>query len=153
VLELKRSTVSVSEGIRQNLDNQKRIFIQQFFTTIQLIMAGNEQYRQNAFQAAETGRENALRVLATVPTDGSVKTVAETPVVLSTGEGELPHHDVLLNLGDEWPPFFASFERLLEIVALDDEDKQKARGRYRFYKERGYDIKVNPIEAERRQEA
>jgi type I restriction enzyme R subunit len=42
VLELKRSIVSVSEGIRQNLDNQKKIFIQPFFTTIQLIMAGNE---------------------------------------------------------------------------------------------------------------
>jgi type I restriction enzyme R subunit len=42
VLELKRSTVSVSEGIRQNLDNQKKIFIQQFFTTIQLVMAGND---------------------------------------------------------------------------------------------------------------
>jgi len=42
VLELKRSTVSVSEGIRQNLDNQKQAFIRQFFATIQLIMAGND---------------------------------------------------------------------------------------------------------------
>lgn len=42
VLELKRSTVSVSEGIRQNLDNQKKIFIQPFFTTLQIIMAGND---------------------------------------------------------------------------------------------------------------
>jgi len=42
VIELKRSTVSVSEGIRQNLDNQKHIFIKQFFTTIQLIMAGQD---------------------------------------------------------------------------------------------------------------
>ena len=42
VLELKRSTVSVAEGIRQNLDNQKKIFIQHFFTTMQLIMAGND---------------------------------------------------------------------------------------------------------------
>lgn len=42
VLELKRSTVSVSEGIRQNLDNQKKVFIQPFFTTMQLIMAGND---------------------------------------------------------------------------------------------------------------
>ena len=42
VLELKRSTVSVSEGIRQNLDNQKKIFIQSFFTTMQIIMAGND---------------------------------------------------------------------------------------------------------------
>ena len=42
VLELKRSTVSVSEGIRQNLDNQKPAFIRPFFATIQLIMAGND---------------------------------------------------------------------------------------------------------------
>jgi len=42
VLELKRSTVSVSQGIRQSLDNQKPVFIQPFFTTIQLIMAGSD---------------------------------------------------------------------------------------------------------------
>lgn len=41
VLELKRSTVAVAEGIRQNLDNQKREFIRPFFTTVQLLMAGN----------------------------------------------------------------------------------------------------------------
>ncbi|QKG79883.1 type I restriction endonuclease subunit R [Tenuifilum thalassicum] len=42
VLELKRSTVSISEGIRQNLDNQKHIFIKPFFSTIQFVMAGND---------------------------------------------------------------------------------------------------------------
>ncbi len=42
VLELKRSTVSVTEGIRQNLDNQKSLFIKPFFHTIQLVMAGND---------------------------------------------------------------------------------------------------------------
>ncbi|WP_028456297.1 type I restriction endonuclease subunit R [Chitinilyticum litopenaei] len=42
VLELKRSSVSVSEGIRQNLDNQRKEFIQPFFATMQLVMAGND---------------------------------------------------------------------------------------------------------------
>lgn len=42
VLELKRSLVDVSEGIRQNLDNQKKDFIRNFFSTIQLVMAGND---------------------------------------------------------------------------------------------------------------
>ncbi len=42
VIELKRSTVSVSEGIQQNLDNQQKNFIRNFFTTMQLVMAGNE---------------------------------------------------------------------------------------------------------------
>ena len=36
VLELKRSSVSVEQGIRQNLDNQKSEFIKNFFATIQL---------------------------------------------------------------------------------------------------------------------
>ncbi|HET7401285.1 MAG TPA: DNA polymerase III subunit chi [Usitatibacter sp.] len=75
---------------------------------------------------------------------------AETPIILATGEAELPHHDVLLNLDDEWPPFFASFERVLEIVSTDEEDKQRARARYAFYNKRGYDIQVNAIEGERR---
>lgn len=42
VIELKRSTVSISEGIRQNLDNQKHIFIKSFFNTIQFVVAGND---------------------------------------------------------------------------------------------------------------
>jgi type I restriction enzyme R subunit len=42
VLELKRSTVSVSEGIRQNLDNQEKKFIQPFFSTMQWVMAGSD---------------------------------------------------------------------------------------------------------------
>lgn len=42
VLELKRSTVSVSEGIRQNLGNQQKASIRNFFSTVQLIMAGND---------------------------------------------------------------------------------------------------------------
>jgi len=42
VLELKRSTISVSEGIRQNIGNQKDDFIKPFFTTVQVVMAGND---------------------------------------------------------------------------------------------------------------
>ena len=42
VLELKRSTVSVAEGIRQNLDNQTGTFIRPFYSTMQLVMAGND---------------------------------------------------------------------------------------------------------------
>ena len=42
VLELKRASVVVNEGIRQNLDNQQHRFIKPFFTTIQLVLAGND---------------------------------------------------------------------------------------------------------------
>jgi type I restriction enzyme R subunit len=41
-IELKRSKVAVSEGIRQSIGNQKPEFIRQFFTTVQLVIAGND---------------------------------------------------------------------------------------------------------------
>ncbi len=41
-IELKRSKVAVSEGIRQTIGNQKPEFIRSFFTTVQLVMAGND---------------------------------------------------------------------------------------------------------------
>jgi type I restriction enzyme, R subunit len=44
VLELKRASTPVSEGIRQNLSNQNHLFIKPFFTTIQLVMAGNDSH-------------------------------------------------------------------------------------------------------------
>jgi type I restriction enzyme R subunit len=42
ILELKRASVSASEGIRQNLDNQQHRFIKPFFSTIQTVLAGND---------------------------------------------------------------------------------------------------------------
>ncbi len=41
-LELKRSKVAVSEGIRQSIGNQKPGFIRSFFSTVQFVMAGND---------------------------------------------------------------------------------------------------------------
>lgn len=42
VIELKRSTVTVNDGIRQSIVNQQPEFIQKFFSTIQFIFAGND---------------------------------------------------------------------------------------------------------------
>lgn len=42
VFEIKRSSVSIGEGIRQSLTNQKKEYIQSFFNTVQLIFSGNE---------------------------------------------------------------------------------------------------------------
>ncbi|OFS38814.1 type I restriction endonuclease subunit R [Corynebacterium sp. HMSC069E04] len=42
VIELKRSKVSVGDGIRQHLGNQKADFVRPFFTTVQLLFAGND---------------------------------------------------------------------------------------------------------------
>ncbi|WP_008318200.1 type I restriction endonuclease subunit R [Leptolyngbya sp. PCC 6406] len=42
ILELKKGSVDVAKGIRQNLDNQRKEFNRAFFTTQQLVMAGND---------------------------------------------------------------------------------------------------------------
>lgn len=42
VIEFKRSKVSVTEGIRQNIGNQSAHFIRPFFATVQLVFAGND---------------------------------------------------------------------------------------------------------------
>ena len=42
VIEFKRSKVSVTEGIRQNIGNQSAHFIRPFFSTVQLVFAGND---------------------------------------------------------------------------------------------------------------
>lgn len=41
-IELKRSKVAVSEGIRQTIGNQKPEFIRPFFSTVQFVFAGND---------------------------------------------------------------------------------------------------------------
>jgi type I restriction enzyme R subunit len=42
VLELKRSTISIGDGIRQSITNQQKEFIQPFFSTVQFVFAGND---------------------------------------------------------------------------------------------------------------
>lgn len=65
---------------------------------------------------------------------------AETPVLITHDPADTPHDEVLLNLHPEWPPAFSRFQRLVEIVGRDAEDRAAARGRFRFYRDRGYEI-------------
>ena len=71
----------------------------------------------------------------------------ETPVLISAAATEPNGCDILLNLGDECPPSFERFERLLEIVSRAGEDRKGARKRYRFYRERGYPISDHDLAA------
>ena len=48
---------------------------------------------------------------------------------------------MLLNLHAEPPPFFSRFERLAELVAADERNVAAGRARFRFYRERGYELR------------
>ncbi len=52
---------------------------------------------------------------------------------------------VLINLHASPPPFFSRFERLVEIVGDDDEGVAAGRSRWRFYKERGYELRLHDL--------
>lgn len=66
--------------------------------------------------------------------------VAASPVILATSTESVPHQQVLLNLGHLVPDGFERFERVIELVALDDENRQSARGRWKHYTDLGYAI-------------
>lgn len=70
-------------------------------------------------------------------------------VLISEALSEFPHHDVLINLSDETPTFFARFNRLIEVVPNDDAPKQAARDRWGFYKSRGYHLTHHDIAAKK----
>ena len=63
-----------------------------------------------------------------------------TPVLIAAAEETPPDCELLLNLSADCPPHFGRFERLLEIVATQDDERQAGRERYRFYLHRGYRI-------------
>lgn len=67
--------------------------------------------------------------------------LSATPVWLVQAVGQAPHHQVLLNLGDELVEGFESFERVIEIVPTEEAPKQAARQRWKHYAERGYAMK------------
>lgn len=67
-------------------------------------------------------------------------TVCASPVLLCERAQDLPHSQVLLNLGGRVPEGFERFERLIEVVSLDQADRQEARGRWKHYADRGYAI-------------
>jgi DNA polymerase-3 subunit chi len=71
---------------------------------------------------------------------------ADTPVLIAADEtAPAAACDVLLNLSDECPPFFERHERLLEIVSQADEDRRAGRARFKFYRDRGYDIRNHDL--------
>ncbi|MBC7604632.1 MAG: DNA polymerase III subunit chi [Ramlibacter sp.] len=69
-----------------------------------------------------------------------------SPIVLADSAQQVPHTEVLLNLGDSVPAGFERFVRLIEVVSLDGEDRVIARRRWKHYADRGYAIERKDLE-------
>jgi len=73
------------------------------------------------------------------------KLASVTPVIIDHDGTNLAHDQVLINLRTDWPPFFSRFQRLIEIVSLAEDDRELARNRFKFYRDRGYDIRSHDM--------
>ncbi len=68
-------------------------------------------------------------------------TSRHVPIILDAAGSHLIQDDILINLKTEHPPFFSRFRYLVELVGNDEDDKVAARQRYKFYRDRGYQVK------------
>lgn len=124
---------------------------------------GSEDKLRTACQLSHKAMQNGMRVLLHVPDDetaakldkllwqypptsfiphclSSDPEASSMPVVIGRNES-FPHSELLISLHDECPAFFSRFERVIEIVGHDAEDATRGRARFKFYRDRGYELK------------
>jgi DNA polymerase-3 subunit chi len=70
---------------------------------------------------------------------------AQTPIWIDHSEEHPGPASVLINLRTTPPGFFARFERLAEIVGIGADNAAAGRERYRFYRERGYELRTHSL--------
>lgn len=66
---------------------------------------------------------------------------AETPILITDSLDQLPQDERLMNLSRDVPPGFSRFHSLIEVVGREDAERDSARQRVRFYKDRGYEVR------------
>ena len=66
-------------------------------------------------------------------------------VLIGSAEPPASHQGVMINLSLEVPAFFSRFERVLEIVRGDPTARAKSRERYKFYRDRGYELATHNL--------
>jgi DNA polymerase-3 subunit chi len=96
--------------------------------------------------------EHLSKLIWSVPATGFVphcrsgdRLAPVTPVIVDHVAEPLIHDQVLVNLCAVTPPFFSRFNRLVEIVASEEADREAARARFRFYRDRGYEIRTHQL--------
>ena len=67
------------------------------------------------------------------------------PVLLGHAVEPEGPSDVLVNLSNAVPSFFSRFNRVAELVGGDAAQREYARERYRFYKDRGYTLNTHKL--------
>ena len=53
--------------------------------------------------------------------------------------------DVMINLAAAVPEFFSRYRRVAEVVDSDEQRRSQGRERFRFYRERGYELRTHNL--------
>ncbi|MFP6792068.1 MAG: DNA polymerase III subunit chi [Pseudomonadales bacterium] len=69
----------------------------------------------------------------------------DVPIKIGFDHEPEEHQDVLINLSGHIPHFFSRFDRVAEIVPVDQNSRTSARENYAYYKERGYVLNYHEI--------
>lgn len=85
-------------------------------------------------------RFSATDFLAHCTAADAMEVQQASPVYLDAHVHGHDDFNVLVNLGDAVPEGFERFERLIEIVAIDDHGRAQARQRWKHYKAQGFDL-------------
>lgn len=75
------------------------------------------------------------------------ESVGEPHPAVLIGDGEPPesHLGILVNLGEDVPLYFSRFDRVLEIVPATVADRASSRSRFKFYRDRGYELSTHNL--------
>jgi DNA polymerase-3 subunit chi len=73
--------------------------------------------------------------------------VTSSPVVLGGLDAPGTPRQLLLNMGSSVAAGFERFEKLIELVTNDEDDRQAARARWKHYASRGYAITRHDLAA------
>ena len=125
---------------------------------------GSEDKLRTACQLSHKAMQHGLRVLLHAPDEAALAALdkllwhypatafiphcrsgeaeaSEMPVVLGSDTENLPHSELLISLHSACLPFFSRFERVIEIVGLEEEDVRLGRERFGYYRDRGYEMR------------
>ena len=67
------------------------------------------------------------------------------PVLIGADEPPTAYDDVLITLAPQVPECFSRFQRVAEIVPGREPEKTQARDRFRFYRDRGYELQTHKL--------
>jgi DNA polymerase-3 subunit chi len=67
------------------------------------------------------------------------------PVLIGTAVAIDAPCEVLINLGRDVPEFFSRYDRVAEIVDAEASRRDAGRARYKYYRDRGYELSSHNI--------